>query len=208
MIYKRFSFIVATILAATAWTFSATAQQDDFDIDRFVETPVIKNDKVKKKVQDYQEEVSIKLARDKEKYLVETTRDDEVIVVTLLAERLFDNNSTVLTDQGKNHLKPLLPYFKNPSFYKVLMIMHTDNTGSDQYLLDFSFERIKAIDAWVQTNCNNERIEAIAVGSEEPVAPNNSMENRRNNRRLEVYLIPGEGMLEQAKNGKININRR
>ncbi len=195
-------------MAAAVCSPNATAQQDNFDIDQFVETPVIKNDKVKKKVRDYQEEVSVKLARDKEKYLVETTRDDEVIVVSLLAERLFEDNSTTLTEQGKNHLKPLLPFFKNPSFYKVLMIMHTDNTGSEQYLLDFSFERIKAIDAWVQSNCNNDRIEAIAVGGEEPIAPNNSMENRRNNRRLEVYLIPGEGMIEQAKNGKININRR
>ena len=195
-------------MAAAVCSPNATAQQDNFDIDQFVETPVIKNDKVKKKVRDYQEEVSVKLARDKEKYLVETTRDDEVIVVSLLAERLFEDNSTTLTEQGKNHLKPLLPFFKNPSFYKVLMIMHTDNTGSEQYLLDFSFERIKAIDAWVQSNCNNDRIEAIAVGGEEPIAPNYSMENRRNNRHLEVYLIPGEGMIEQAKNGKININRR
>ncbi len=195
------------IVAAMTWALSATAQ-DDFDIDDFVETPSIKSDKVKKKVKAYQEEVSIKLARDKERYLVETTRDDEVIVVTVLAEHLFDNNATTLTEQGKSHLKPLLPYLKNPNFYKVLMIMHTDNTGSKQYLLDFSFERIKSIDAWVQANTGNNRIESIAVGDEEPMAPNNSMENRRNNRRLEVYLIPGNGMLEQAKNGKININHR
>ena len=195
------------IVAAMTWALSATAQ-DDFDIDDFVETPAIKSDKVKKKVKAYQEEVSIKLARDKERYLVETTRDDEVIVVTMLAEHLFDNNATTLTEQGKSHLKPLLPYLKNPNFYKVLMIMHTDNTGSKQYLLDFSFERIKSIDAWVQANTGNNRIESIAVGDEEPMAPNNSMENRRNNRRLEVYLIPGNGMLEQAKNGKININHR
>lgn len=207
MKHFRLTSLLALVAIAAVWCTPMRAQ-GEFDIDTFVETPAIKNAKVQKKVVDFQEEISYKLARDKEKYLVETTRDGEVIVVTLLAEKLFENNATTLTDQGKSHLKPLLAYMKNPSFYKVLMIMHSDNTGNEQYLLDFTFERIKAIDAWVQSNCNNDRIEAIAVGGDEPVAPNNSMENRRQNRRLEVYLIPGEGMLEQARTGKININHR
>ena len=33
------------------------------------------------------------------------------------------------------------------------------------------------------------------------------MENRKRNRRLEIYLVPEEVMLEQAKHGNVNINK-
>ncbi len=36
-----------------------------------------------------------------------------------------------------------------------------------------------------------------------PLKPNNSVENRADNRRLEIYLVPGKKMLEQAKKGRI-----
>ena len=35
------------------------------------------------------------------------------------------------------------------------------------------------------------------------ILENNSMSNRERNRRLEVYLVPGKKMLEQAKKGRI-----
>lgn len=36
-----------------------------------------------------------------------------------------------------------------------------------------------------------------------PLVENNSLTNRERNRRLEVYLVPGTKMLEQAKKGRI-----
>ena len=36
-----------------------------------------------------------------------------------------------------------------------------------------------------------------------PLVENNTMNNRSKNRRLEIYLMPGRRMLEQAKKGRI-----
>ena len=42
-----------------------------------------------------------------------------------------------------------------------------------------------------------------AMSDDMPLKPNNSVENRADNRRLEIYLVPGKKMLEQAKKGRI-----
>ena len=41
------------------------------------------------------------------------------------------------------------------------------------------------------------------MADEMPLKANTSMENRDANRRLEIYLMPGEKMVEQAKKGRI-----
>ena len=44
-----------------------------------------------------------------------------------------------------------------------------------------------------------------AMSDDQPLngCPNNNMDNRAKNRRLEIYLVPGEKMVEQAKHGRI-----
>ncbi len=36
-----------------------------------------------------------------------------------------------------------------------------------------------------------------------PLKSNDSMDNRDKNRRLEIYLVPGEKMVQQAQKGRI-----
>ena len=46
-----------------------------------------------------------------------------------------------------------------------------------------------------------------ALGETDPIVDNNSVESRKTNRRLEIFLIPEQTMLQQAKKGRINMSQ-
>lgn len=137
--------------------------------------------------------------------MVETYRNKEVLVVTIAASKLFEPNSTSLSSEASMMLAPLKRYLKEPDMYRVLLVMHTDNTGSEKYREKITEERSTALFDWfVNEGCDTRYLFSYAYGDEMPLAEdNNSMNNRAKNRRLEVYLVPGKKMLEQAKKGRI-----
>ena len=122
----------------------------DLSLDENLETPEIKNDKQADKIQDFQYDMAV--AFKKSNYEVEVMRDNEVIVVTIPASELFDANDTVLTSIGEERLKPFLRMIKNPGFYKMLLVMHSDNTGSETYTLNLTRQRVNAIFDWFDEN--------------------------------------------------------
>lgn len=175
----------------------------ELSLDQNLATPEIKN-KLKDAVQDFQYKQAVELI--KQNYEVELTRDNEVIIVTIPAERLFASNDTVLAATGPAALKPMLRYLKNPGFYKLLLVMHSDDTGSKAYTVRLTRSRVNAVYDWFDTNGDVDYIVPYALGSNDPLNANDSMEKRRKNRRLEIYIVPNDVMLEQAKRGAININ--
>ena len=176
----------------------------DLSLDENLEFPEIRNDKQAQKIQDYQYDVAVQLK--KNNYDVELMRDNEVIIVTIPAGQLFEPNDTSVTTLGKISLKPLLRYLKNPGFYKMLLVMHSDNTGSDRYTLELTRSRVNAVFDWFDENGSVDFVVPYALGATDPVNGNDSMDNRKNNRRLEIYLVPNSVMINQAKKGRIDIN--
>ena len=175
----------------------------ELSLDQNLATPEIKN-KLKDAVQDFQYKQAVELI--KQNYEVELTRDNEAIIVTIPAERLFASNDTVLAATGPAALKPMLRYLKNPGFYKLLLVMHSDDTGSKAYTVRLTRSRVNAVYDWFDANGDVDYIVPYALGSNDPLNANDSMEKRRKNRRLEIYIVPNDVMLEQAKRGAININ--
>lgn len=135
---------------------------------------------------------------------VETYRNKEVLLVTIPASGLFAPNDTVLRPTAQNLLAPLKRYLKEPDMYRVLMVMHTDNTGSQLYRDRLTEQRSQAINDWfVDQGVDTTYLFPYAFGDDMPLVENNSLANRERNRRLEVYLVPGKKMVEQAKKGRI-----
>ena len=135
---------------------------------------------------------------------VETYRNKEVLLVTIPASALFAPNDTVLRKSAATLLSPLRRYLKEPDMYRVLMVMHTDNTGSELYREQLTEKRSQAVHEWfVNQGADTSYLFPYAFGDDMPLVENNSMSNREKNRRLEVYLMPGKKMLEQAKKGRI-----
>ena len=195
---------------------SSFARDDDQDIyelslDENLATPEIKNDKQADRIQEFQYDMAI--AFKKSNYAVEVMRDDEVIVITIPASQLFDPNDTVVNSVGEALLKPFLRVLKNPGFYKMLLVMHSDNTGSSVYTLNLTRQRVNAIYDWFDKNGSVDYVVPYALGDTDPVVDennniveNNSVENRKRNRRLEIFLVHEKTMLQQAKKGNINIS--
>ena len=135
---------------------------------------------------------------------VETYRNKEVLLITIPASKLFAPNEIELRREAASLLAPLKRYLKDPDMYRVLLVMHTDNTGSEGYRDNLTEERSTALFDWfVDQGADTRFLFSYAMGDEMPLVPNNSMSNREKNRRLEVYLVPGKKMLEMAKKGRI-----
>lgn len=200
------ALIVLSFMALPQQSLAREHEVDIYELslDENLETPEIKNDKQADKIQDFQYEMAVAFKRSN--YEVEIMRDDEVIVITIPASQLFEPNDTVLSGVGEAQLKPFLRLLKNPGFYKMLLVMHSDNTGSSEYTLNLTRQRVNNIFDWFDENGSVDYVVPYALGDTDPLVDNNSVENRKRNRRLEIYLVPEKTMLQQAKKGNINIS--
>lgn len=211
-LYKQ----LAAIAMAVVWLVSPAATVVDFDamyeleLDASLETPRVPNDKAKRNIVAFQTDLANKLVRNG--YSVELMREGEILIVSIPCDKMFQPNDTILTGEGKKRIKPLLSYLKNPGFYKVLMVMNSDNTGSETYTLNLTRSRVNAIFDWMDDSekVNTDYVVPYAVGGTRPYddVPNNSMANRNKNRRVEFYFVPFDWMIEQAKKGKVDFNKK
>lgn len=205
------NLIIAMAVAAMAvCSFSADAKEKtkkqnidiyDLSIDDNIAMPEL--EKQAETIKKFQYNQAIALQKNKQN--VEMTRDGEVIIITIPAGQLFAPNDTVLSDMGKKSIEPFLGYLKSEGLYKMLLVMHHDNTGSDRYILNLTKARVNAIYDWISKNASVEYVVPYALGSIEPLVENNSVANRKFNRRLEIYLVPEVGMIKAAKKKNITL---
>lgn len=136
---------------------------------------------------------------------VEAYRNKEVLLITIPAHLLFNPNETELKAGASEYLSPVRRYLKEPDMYRVMLVMHTDNTGTEHYREQLTADRVNSVFDWFDNSGSDTRfLFSYALGDAMPLRKNDSMENRDKNRRLEIYLVPGEKMLEQAKKGRIS----
>lgn len=133
-----------------------------------------------------------------------TPRRGEVIKVVIPMDRLFQPNDTVLWDRAELMLRPFVKYVEKPDYYHVLLVAYTDDTGSDSYTQRLSKSRARAVAQWLQDHGGvSDYIVPYGMGNSDPILPNTSLANRNENRRMEIYLIPGEALLKLARKGRI-----
>ena len=218
---KKIKFLIQYCLVAFAMTAGTTTlnaaapKTVDFDamydleLDESLDQPKVNGDKTHRNIVSFQGELANKLYRNG--YLVETMRNSEIVIVSIPCDQLFLPNDTILLSEGKKRIKPITEYLKNPGFYKMLLVMNSDNTGSETYTLNLTRARVNAVFDWMEDEkINTDYVVPYAVGGTRPREdmPNNSMANRRDNRRLEIYLVPFDWMIEQGKKGKIDFNKK
>lgn len=95
----------------------------------------------------------------------------------------FIEGSEVELDRVAEMLK------ENPSI-KILLKGHTDNRGDAQLNVNLSRERVRVVVEYLQEQgIGNKRITGKGYGGNDPIAPNDSEENRRLNRRVEFTIV-------------------
>lgn len=131
---------------------------------------------------------------------VELMRDGEVVVATIGAELLFAPNDTMLRPTAADILKPYAAMLDNPGQYKMIVVGHTDNTGTETYTDMMSEERAGAVAEWLVRHAKDgSDVLVYGLGATSPRGPNNSMGSRAANRRIEIYIVPDKALIEMIK---------
>lgn len=190
--------LVASVQSVAANNNQAVAASNigSLTYDENIMLPEITEDDNVEYLQEYQLSQAKSLVR--KGFDVELMRNREVIVIIVDAETLFAQNGVTLTDKGKRKLTPVLDYIADPDMYKVVLAMYSDNTGSEYYRRSLSEDRAESVLYWFCSKSLNENIVAYGLGGKNPLYPNNSIINRAKNRRLEILLIPNDGLIAQA----------
>ena len=215
---KRFItslLLLAAIIVPGALTPQAMGQgnQQPYALEDAINTPVIKDRKARNSILSYQNSAKEELTSMSSSFrsvdggilgiTVATARDGEVIVISIPAELLFEPNSPDLSDEASRILRQYTSLMRVHDLYRMVLAMHHDNSGSRQYAESLTQKRVNSVYDWFATHTSPRFISYYACGNEMPAVDNNSILNRRFNRRLEIYLVPGEAMIEQGKKGNL-----
>ncbi len=176
------------------------AQSDDvleMSIDDNIATP-----EVPRKAKQYVAAAMDQLRRHmiKNKYTVESLRDGEVIEITIPCAELFAPGEVELKANAAELLRPFGLVVREPQKYKVLVAVHTDDTGDDMYSDSISAARANAVDdcLWQIAGERDTNVIPYGIGKDEPRVSNATRPGRAQNRRVEIFIIPDYGLLEMA----------
>ncbi|CNH06080.1 putative OMPA family outer membrane porin [Yersinia aldovae] len=107
---------------------------------------------------------------------------------------LFDSNSIKLKPNAQTNeiLHSLLQLLEHNQGSKILIVGHSDNTGSDSFNMTISEQRALVVRDWLIKNSSlsSDNFIIRGMGSLEPVASNDTKIGQDQNRRVEVLLLP------------------
>lgn len=118
------------------------------------------------------------------------TITDKKIVGIKTNNFLFDFDKTDLSADARERLSILAAFLKeNPKAFTALA-GHTDNTGTEDYNLGLSYKRAESIGRYLVDNFQVDPSQLVLFwfGQLNPVADNETIEGRRQNRRVEILV--------------------
>lgn len=116
----------------------------------------------------------------------EIAKSDSLIV---LSEVLFEVNSYKLNPDLYPELDSLIAFMKKDPSTKIEISGHTDATGKEPHNIKLSEDRADAVAEYIVDNgIATSRVSFNGYGSSRPIAPNDTEEGRRKNRRVEILI--------------------
>ena len=125
-----------------------------------------------------------------EKLGINVTKTDKGYSLNIPEKVLFDFNKFTLKDEAKKALDVVGAFIKEKNIKQIRVIGYTDNIGSDEYNLKLSLQRAQSVADYL-INCAKIDAKLFKIegkGKANPIAPNDSDENRAKNRRVEIKL--------------------
>ena len=151
---------------------------------------------------NYMDRQSREMEEDLEGAKVE--RVGEGIKVTFDSGILFEVNSYELSEASKEEIAKLSEILQKYEDTNIMFAGHTDNTGSEEYNLELSEERAKAVAEYAAfTGVDATRMTITGYGESDPIADNSTVEGRAENRRVEVAIWANDKLKEAAEKGDI-----
>jgi len=112
---------------------------------------------------------------------------------------LFDVNSAALSAKAKADLKDLAAKAKTFRGYLIQVAGYADSAGTSNRNQALSDRRAEAVAAYLQQECDvalSRVLAPIAMGTSNPVAPNETAQGRAENRRATVKIAVNRGIGE------------
>ena len=129
-------------------------------------------------------------------------RLDDGIVVTFDENSgvFFETNKYDINVQSQETLDKLAAILIEYPDTNLLIVGHTDSTGADDYNMTLSKNRAYAVTNYFiyQKKLESGRFTTNWFGETQPIADNNTVEGRANNRRVNIAIVPNEKMIEDA----------
>lgn len=130
------------------------------------------------------------------------TREGEGIIVKFDSGILFDIDKTDVKPVAQASLKKLALSLQNNAQTNILVVGHTDSTGTASHNMDLSLRRAGAVKSYlVAAGVAGSRLNTQGKGETEPIADNRTPEGRVQNRRVEIVIVANDQMKQQAAQG-------
>ncbi len=122
---------------------------------------------------------------------VYVTKEDKKVVAKVIETLEFDLMKSTIRPSSYPNLDSLANLLRTKNI-KLKLDGYTDNTGPDWRNLALSKNRALAIKNYlIKKGANSANIEAEGHGNENPKVPNDTLEGRKTNRRVEFTLLDG-----------------
>ncbi|MDR1331215.1 MAG: OmpA family protein [Tannerella sp.] len=131
---------------------------------------------------------------------VETANRGEALRLTFRAAAMFSANSSTLAEPSRQALRLLAAYLNDHPGTSLRIVGHTDSAGRAELNRSLSSRRAKSVcDLLAANGVDAARMTAEGKGIHYPVADNDTEEGRALNRRIEIFVMPGDEMIREAR---------
>lgn len=121
----------------------------------------------------------------------EVVRQDTRIKVLFSTGMMFQKNSFEIGESYKNDLSSLKTLWHQFPESRIIIEGHTDDSGPELLNMVLSRKRAQVVFDYLQlVGIPVSKIEMIGYGETRPKYPNDTEENRRKNRRVEIIIAP------------------
>ncbi len=135
-------------------------------------------------------------------------RVGEGIQVTFDSGILFDFNSADLDRESRSTIQEMASVLNDYPNTEILVEGHTDDVGSDKYNMQLSRERANSVEEYLESlGVSSSRLVTKGYGEDQPIASNETVTGRQENRRVEFAIYASDELKEDAKDGEINIGK-
>lgn len=131
----------------------------------------------------------------------EVERIGEGIKLTLKENAVrFDTNKSTLTSTAKANLDKLVKVFNDYPDTDIKIFGYTDSTGPADYNLTLSADRAASVRQYlVSKGIRSARFTTEGLGIADPIASNETVDGRSQNRRVEFAITANSKMVEDAQ---------
>jgi outer membrane protein OmpA-like peptidoglycan-associated protein len=141
-----------------------------------------------------QTEFEQQLAAERAQHQIEIERQqNEILKLTMNSEVSFDFNSATIKATFRSPLNKIADIMTRYPKTQIVVVGHTDSVGSEQYNLELSLRRANAVANYlIMRGVERSRLGTEGHGEMEPIASNDTAEGRSQNRRVEIFVVPGK----------------